>query len=221
MSADSRADLPLVHYHAPFTRSGAVRVMIEELGVPCELQVLNLRKGEHKQPAYLAINPMGKVPAIVHGDVTVTEAAAIIAYLADAFPGSGLAPPIGDPDRGPYLKWLFFAAAVLEPAIVDVGLEREPGPASRMGYGTLEATLATIEKALEHGPYLLGERFSAPDLLLGLALRWAAMTRAISPTGHIADYIERLASRPSVQSVGRADAELAARLKAPEPRPVE
>ena len=121
----------LVHYHAPQTRSFAIRWLFDELGSPPhELKVLNLKKGEHKSPAYLSINPMGKVPAIVDGDTIVTEAAAIALYLADAFPDVGLAPKIGEAARGTYLRWIVFNQAAVEPAVTDRALKRDPGPAS-------------------------------------------------------------------------------------------
>ena len=204
------ADLPLVFYHAPQSRSSAVRTLLEELGAPYTLRALNMKAGEQRQPAYLAINPMGKVPAIRHGDALITEQAAIFIYLADLFPKAGLAPPIGDPLRGPYLRWLVFYAACLEPAVVDRAQKREPAPVMMSPYGDYDTTFATLIHQLSQGPYLLGERFSAADILWGAAMRWMSMWKLVPDDPHISAYIERVASRPSVAKVDAADAALAA-----------
>ncbi len=143
----------LVHYHAPNTRSATIRWLFEELGSPPhELKVLNLKKGEHKSPEYLAINPMGKVPTIVHGDTPVTEGAAIALYLADLFPEAGLAPKTGDPARGTYLRWIVFNQAAVEPAAMDFALKREPGPAASLAYGSYDATIETLAGRAGEGP---------------------------------------------------------------------
>ena len=120
------ADLTL--YHAAPSRSSIVLWMLEEIGEPYDIKLLRLSEGENRKPDYLAINPMGKVPAIKHGDTVITEVAAICTYLADAFPARKLNVPVGDPRRGPYLKWLFFGPSCLEPAMIDRMLKREPGP---------------------------------------------------------------------------------------------
>src|SRR5262249_42791878 len=119
----------LTLYHAAPSRSSIAHWMLEEVGEPYELRVLPLKDGDHPKPAYLAVTPMGKVPALKHGDAIVPEAAAICCYLADAFPRAGLAAPIGDPRRGPYLKWLFFGPSCIEPAVADKAFKRaEPAP---------------------------------------------------------------------------------------------
>ena len=203
-------DLPLVLYHSPQSRSSAVRILLEELGAPYTLRALNMKAGEQRQPAYLAINPMGKVPAIRHGDALVTEQAAIFIYLADLFPAAGLAPPIGDPLRGPYLRWLVFYAACLEPAVIDRAQKREPAPAMMSPYGDYDTTFATLIHQLSQRPYLLGERFSAADILWGTAMRWMSMWKLVPEDPHITAYVERVASRPAVVTVDAADAALAA-----------
>src|SRR5271156_1513084 len=122
-------------FHAPNTRSTGTRILLEELGAPYDLRVLNMKAGEQRQPAFLAVNPLGKVPAILHGDVLVTEQVAIYLYLADLFQGAGLTPLLGDKRRGPYLRWMTFYAACFEPAVVDRAMKREPGSAMMSPYG--------------------------------------------------------------------------------------
>src|SRR3546814_1771676 len=161
----------IVFYHAPQSRALIVHWMLEELGAPYRFHLLDLSKGEHKEPAYLAVNPMGKVPAIDHDGTVVTEAAAICAYLADAFPAAGLAPPLGDGRRGPYFRWLFFGPGCLEPATVDRMFPRgDAAPASALGYGSLDSTLDVLTDAVAAGPYLLGDMFSAADVVIGSGL---------------------------------------------------
>ena len=204
----------LVFYHAPFTRSGTVRVLFEELDVEHRMEVLNLREGEHKTPEYLAINPMGKVPAITHGGVAVTEVSAICTYLGDAFPERELAPPPGDLQRGTYLRWLFFCAGPLEMCLADAGLKRDPGPPTRIGYGTLDSVIATLETAVSPGPWVLGDRFSVADVVLGSALRWIAMTGDIPLGDEAKAYGQRFGEREAVGRAMAADQALAAELKA-------
>src|SRR5271156_3585144 len=127
-------------FHAPNTRSTGTRILLEELGAPYDLRVLNMKAGEQRQPAFLAVNPMGKVPAILHGDALVTEQVAIGIYLADLFPEAGITPAIGDALRGPYLRWYVFYAACFEPAVVDKALKREPGPTPMSPYGDYDLT---------------------------------------------------------------------------------
>ncbi|MBN8899202.1 MAG: glutathione S-transferase family protein [Rhodospirillales bacterium] len=158
----------LVFYTHPQSRGRIVRWMLEEVGAPYRTELLGY-DDTMKSASYRAINPMAKVPAITHGGVVVTECAAICAYLADVFPAAGLAPPIGDKRRGPYFRWLFFAAGPLEAATTDrvLGLE-VPAERERMvGYGTYAATLDTLEAAVSAGEYLAGDTFSAADVYVG------------------------------------------------------
>jgi glutathione S-transferase len=166
-----RADREITLFHSPQTRSTGALILLEELHADYRLQLLDLRgRQEHLQPAFLAINPMGQVPTIRHGDAVVTEQIAIVLYLADLYPEAGLAPPIGDPLRGPYLRWMAFYGscfepAVFEPAMVDRALKREAAPVATSPYGDFDAVLATLLDQLAQGPYFLGERFTALDLL--------------------------------------------------------
>ena len=195
-------------YHSPNTRSSGSLTLLEELGVPYELHVLNMKAGEQRQPAYLAINPMGKVPALRHGDALITEQVAIFLYLADLFPEAGLAPPIGDPLRGPYLRWMIFYAACFEPAVIDRSTQKDPAPLRMSPYGDYDTMLKTLTDQLAQGPYLLGERFSAADVLWGGALTWTTMFKLVPELPVIMSYVQRAASRPAVARVRAKDAEL-------------
>ncbi len=199
----------LVHYHAPQTRSFAIRWLLEELGSPPhELKVLNLKKGEHKTREYLAINPMGKVPAITHGGTPVTEVGAIAIYLADLFPEAKLAPAIGDTARGTYLRWIVFNHGAIEPAITDHWRKIEPSMASSLSYGTYDDTVNALLGAVSNGPFILGDRFSAADVVVGGAVRWMTLFKLLPEKPEFTRYIERLTSRPAFKSAMAKDEEL-------------
>lgn len=206
MPGDRRVTL----YHSPNTRSTGALILLEELGAPYDLQVLNMKAGEQRQPAYLAINPMGKVPALRHGDAVVTEQVAVYLYLADLFPEAGLAPPIGDPQRGPYLRWMAFYAACFEPAVVDRAAKHDPAPQTMSPYGDYDTMLGTLVGQLAKGSYLLGERFSAADVLWGTALGWTTMFKLVPELPEIMSYVQRIGARPAAARVRAKDAELAA-----------
>ncbi|HKA99215.1 MAG TPA: glutathione S-transferase [Methyloceanibacter sp.] len=202
------ADLTL--YHAAPSRSSIARWMLEELGEPYDLHVLSLAKGEQRAPDYLAINPMGKVPALKHGDAVITEAAAICTYLADAFPQARLNVPIGDPRRGTYLKWLFFAPSCIEPAITDRAFPRKEEPRRGMlGYGDFDTVMAVVAAAVEPGPYLMGEQFTAADVVLGSTLRWGMMFGLLPKRPEFVAYVGRLEQRPALKRAVALDQELA------------
>ena len=205
----------LVHYHAPNTRSAAISWLFEELGQPPhETKVLNMSKGEHKSQAYLAINPMGKVPAVVHRGTPITEVAAIAIYLADLYPAANLASEIGDPARGTYLRWIIFNQAAVEPAATDRYLKHEPGSSAMMAYGTYEATVEALAGALAKGPYILGERFSAADVVVGSGVRWMLMFKLLPGLPEFTNYAARLGERPALQRAIKSDAALAHSLAA-------
>ncbi|HET6554074.1 MAG TPA: glutathione S-transferase family protein [Dyella sp.] len=197
-------------YHAPNSRSAGTRALLEELGVEYDLQVLNLRHNEQRQPGYRDVNPMGKVPAIWHHDALITEQPAVYLYLADLYPEKGLAPAIGDPLRGPYLRWMVFYGSCFEPALVDRSMKRDPAQPSTCPYGDWDTMFNTLVAQLERGPYMLGERFSALDVLWGTALRWTTLFKLVPELPVITAYIERIASRPAMQRAAELDAELAA-----------
>lgn len=192
----------ITFYHNPMSRGRIVHWMLEELGEPYETKILSFEKGEHKTPEFLAINPMGKLPTIVHRGTVITEAAAICTYLADAFPRAGLAPALDDPARGTYLRWLFFGAGCVEPALIDrmfsrPRVERE----SALGYGSYESMLAGLERAMTPGPFILGAKFSAADVYMGSQIGWGTMVKALEPRPVLQAYFERLSARPAYQRV--------------------
>ena len=207
-------DRKIVFYHSPQSRSAGTLFLLEELGADYELRVLDLQKGEQRQGDYLGVNPMGKVPAIVHKGSLVTEQGAVYTYLADLYPEAGITPAIGDPLRGPYLRWLFFYGSSYEPALIDRSMKREPAPSSTSPYGTYDTMLQTLWNQLGDGPYLLGERFTAADVLWGMALRWTTMFKLVPETPASMAYIERVTSRPAALRAAKIDADiLAARAK--------
>jgi glutathione S-transferase len=194
-------------FHSPQTRSSASLTLLEELGAPYELHVLNMKAAEQRRSAYLAINPLGQVPAIRHGKALVTEQVAIFLFLTDLFPQSSLAPSIGDPLRGPYLRWMVYYAACYEPALVDRAMKREPAPLAMSPYGDFDTMLGALVKRLASSSYLLGDNFSAADLLWGMALQWGTMFKIVPENPVITDYVERVTTRPSVVKVAAMDAE--------------
>ncbi len=201
---------PITLFHCPQTRSSGALTLLEELGAPYTLHVLNMKADEQRQAQYLALNPMGKVPAILHGDTLVTEQVAIGIYLADLFPEAGITPAIDSELRGPYLRWYVFYAACFEPAMIDKSLKRGAGPAAMLPYGDAATTIKTIVGQLSQGPWMLGEQFTALDVLWGTALTWMTGFGLVEPVAPIKSYVERWKARPSVQRVADIDARLVA-----------
>ncbi|MBD3896255.1 HTH domain-containing protein [Halomonas sp. ML-15] len=190
----------IVFYTNPMSRGGIVHWMLEEIGVPYRKEVLAYG-AEMKSPDYLAINPMGKVPAIQHGSVVVTEAAAICAYLADAFPEAGLAPPSGE--RGAYYRWLFFAAGPLETAIALKECGVQPGPEQQMqlGCGAYESVVDVLAAAVKERPYLAGEHFSSADIYVGSHIGWGMQFGTLPKRPEFVRYWQNLEARPAYQRV--------------------
>jgi glutathione S-transferase len=205
-------DAPIEFYYNPQSRAAIIRWLLEELGVPYNTHLLRFDKAEHKTPEFLAINPMGKVPTIKHGDAVVTEYPAICAYLADAYPAAGLAPAIGDPRRGPYLRWLFFTGSCIEPAMADNALKREPGRPSMLGYGSFDDVMNTAALAVKDGPYLLGDMFSAADVAFGSCLMYGMMFNIIPQRPEFLAYADQLKKRPALQRAEKLDGEATAQL---------
>jgi glutathione S-transferase len=205
MSSDT-----ITFFHSPNTRSSGVRILLEELGAPYELHAVNMKAGDQRKPAYLAVNPMGKVPAILHRGGLVTEQVAIFIYLADLFPRAKLAPALDDPQRGPYLRWLVYYGSCFEPAVVDRAMKREPGQLAMVPYGDYDTMLKTLTDQLGRGPYLLGERMTAADVLWGTALAWTTMFKLVPELAVIMGYVKRVTTRPAAGKVKALDAQLSA-----------
>ena len=185
-------------YHAPQTRSSTILFLLEELEAPYQVHLLDRKKNENHAPAYLAVNPLGKVPTIMHRGAVVTESVAIMLYLADEFPAKGLAPKIGAPLRGPYLRWMALYGAAWEPAVVDLAMKREPGTRAMSPYGEFDTLFKVVTDQLEKGPYILGEKFSAADVLWGSALSWMTMFKILPEHPAVAAYIARGDTRPAL-----------------------
>jgi glutathione S-transferase len=200
----------LTLYHAAPSRSSVTRWMLEEIGEPYDVHLLSLSKGENRTPDYLAVNPMGKVPALKHGDVVITENAAICTYLADEFPRAKLNVPVGDPRRGVYLKWLFFGPSCIEPAIMDRAFPRkEEARRAALGYGDYDTVMDVLAKAVSKDTYLMGAQFTAADVVIGSGLRWGMMFKLIPERPEFTTYVKRLEQRPALQRADAKDKELA------------
>jgi glutathione S-transferase len=200
----------LTLYHAVPSRAQVTRWMLEELGEPYDVHLLNLGKGDNRKPEYLAINPMGKVPAILHDGVLVSEEAAVYMYVAELYPQAGLAPSIGDPLRGPYLRWMVFYGSCFEPAVVDRSQKTPPAPPSTCPYGDFDTMLNTVSQQLTKGPYIVGDKFTAADVLWGMALKWTTGFKLVPELPPIKAYIDRVNSRPALVRAAKKDEEIAA-----------
>jgi len=187
-------------YWSPRSRSFTTLWLMEETGQPYERVLTDISTGAQKSPEFLAINPMGKVPALVDGDVSMAESAAICAYVADRYPQSRLAPPIGDPRRGRYLQWLFFAPSCIEPAILQAYLKLDM-PAVSAAWGSTTQTFDVLDQALEKGPWLLGQDFTAADIAIGAGMNYAIRLFNMVPSRPNFDrYLDACAARPAFQT---------------------
>jgi glutathione S-transferase len=197
-------------YYSPQTRASGSRFILEELGAPYDLHVLNMKAGEQRQPPFLAINPLGKVPTIRHGEAIVTEQVAIALYLGDLFPEAGLTPALTDALRGPYLRWMVYYAACFEPALIDKWHQRLEGDKSQSVYGDYPTMIGAVEAQLARGPYILGERRTVADLLWGIALDWTIRFGLVERTPVIGAFVDRVTDRPSFRAISAEDALMAA-----------
>ncbi|MFG1361326.1 glutathione S-transferase family protein [Xanthobacter pseudotagetidis] len=193
-------------YWAPHSRAFRVLWMLEEAGVAYERALVDIRNGAQDTPAFRAVNPMGKVPALTDGEARLAESAAICAYVAERVPEAGLAPALGDPARGRYLQYLFFSAGCMEPAFVQkmMGVSL---PKSSAGWGSFDLVMEVVDAALTPGPYLLGEQFTAADVMLGSDVWYGiGLLKVIDPTPAMVAYVERLTARPAFKRAQEIEA---------------
>jgi glutathione S-transferase len=201
----------LIFYTHPQSRGRIVRWMLEEIGQPYRTEVVDYAT-TMKAPAYRAVNPMGKVPSLKHGETVVTEAAAICAYLADAFPEANLAPPPGDRLRGPYYRWLFFAAGPVEAAASNkaLGFVVPEGRERMMGYGSYGEVMNALDGAVSQGDYLVGDRFTAADVYVGSHIGFGLQFGTIEKRPAFERYLARISARPAALRAKTIDDELGA-----------
>jgi len=198
--------MTLTLYHHPFSRAAGTLWTLEEIGEPYELKFVDIMKGAQKSPEVVALNPMGKIPVLVDGDIVVTESAAIALYLADRYASGRLAPRLDDPQRATFLRWSLFAPSVIEPGSLAKAnkWEFKPGQA---GWGDYDAMVKTMEQAIAGRDYLLGDTFSIADVIFGGTIRFMLRFGTLQPSPTFTAYAERLGARPACQ---RADARNAA-----------
>ena len=210
----------LVFYTNPMSRGQTVRWMLEEVGAPYETQILDYGTTMKAEP-YLSINPMGKVPAIVHKDRVVTEVAAICCYLADAFPEAGLAP---DPrERAEYYRWIFFTSGPVEAAFTakSMNWELPPERQAMAGFGNYETAMRTLEQALTGKAYIAGDRFTAADLFVGAMVNFMIQFKLLDPRPAFTDYAARMTDRDAYRRASEIDGKLIAEIQAKQQQPTE
>lgn len=201
------SDRKLTFYHSAPSRGNIVHWMLQELGIEFDVKMIDIRNGEGQTPEFLALNPLGKVPTIVHGDTVVTEAAAICCYLADMFPAAGLAPALDDPMRGEYLRWLFFSPSTIEPALIDRVRKQEAGDRSMSPYRDWDTLMAMLRDVIGNAqPWILGEKFTTVDVVMGSAIRYGRMFDILPETPVFEDYIRRINLRPAYVRMQEIDA---------------
>ncbi len=187
----------LTLYHASPSRSSTILWLLEEIGAPYHLELVDIRDNRQRKTDFIKINPLGKVPTVVHDGCVITEQGAIAAYLADAFPAAGLAPAIGDTNRGAYLRWLFFYGSSFEPAIIDKAMKRDVGAVAMSPYGSFDMVIETLASAVAKNTYLLGDRFSAADVVMGSGLAWTMGFGIVPKRPEFEAYVARLDARPA------------------------
>lgn len=200
----------LVLHYAPRTRSFGALWLLEELGQPYRLAAFDLATKHHKSASHLALNPMGKVPVVVDGGLPISEVGAIAIYLADRYPAAGLSPSIDATTRPAFLRWVFFASALFEPALAEKFGKWEPRPTSH-AWGSFDQVIDVVTKAVEAEPYLVGGRFTAADLLVSNSLRFAMMFGALPKEGSLADYVGRMTARDAFARASEIEARESAR----------
>ena len=202
--------------HNPKSRSASARALLEALGVDYTIKPVDFAAGGTRTPEFLAINPMGKLPTLVHRDVVITEQVAITIYLADRFPEAGLAPALDHPQRGPYLRWLAFYAGCFEPALMDHAFKRAPIDPSTSPYRDYDTVIDTLVAQLSRGDYLLGDTLTAADLLWGTALKWTTSFGIVPRLPVVMAYIDRVCAHPACVRAAELDDKLAAQMAPPE-----
>ncbi len=196
----------LVHYYSVPSRGMVTHWMLEEVGVPYENRLLDFSRDEQKSTEYLAINPMGRVPALIHGDTTITETAAIVAYLADAFPQADLGMPVDSKHRGSYLRWLFFAPVSAEPAILWKALGKVVTEVDYKPFAEVEEVANTLADAVRGKEFIVGDRFTAADVMVGTTIMWGTELMPVLPRlPELTDYWGRLSQRPAWQRASSED----------------
>lgn len=195
----------LTLFHSSQTRSTGVLILLEELQLPIEIIRVSF-KDQPRDPRWLAANPLGKVPALLADGAAVTEQVAIYQFLAELKPEAGLCPPIGDPLRGPFLRWLAIYGSSFEPAMVDKAMKREAGNRGMSPYGDADAVVALVQQQLAQGPWLLGDKFTAADVLWASSLGWMTKFGLMPLTDEVSAYLARFEARPAVQKVRAAEA---------------
>jgi glutathione S-transferase len=192
-------------YYAPRTRAFTALWLLEELGVEYTLESFPMHSGRHRRPDYLAMNALGKVPLLMHDGVPVSEVGAIAVYLSDAFPEAGLTPRIGEPDRAAWLRWIFFSGGVMEPAYAQKFFGWTP-PDTSVAWGSFDRMLEALTSGLEGRTWLLGERFTTADVIVGATTRFGLMFGALPKSGVFADYVARLTARPAFERASAIEA---------------
>lgn len=200
--------MSLVLHHHPRSRAATAVWMLEELGQPYALVYVDLMKGDQKGAAHTALNPMGKVPVLVDGDAVISEGAAVGIYLADRYAPGRLAPALDAPERGAYLRWCVFAAAVVEPCCMARAAKWEYRSATA-GFGSYAEMVATLEAGIGEGPWLLGEQFTMADVILGATVQWMLQFEMLDATPTLSAYAARLAARPAAQRAAAKNAAVA------------
>lgn len=196
-------------FHNPQSRSACIRMLLEELALPCTIELVDFK---NKPAALLAVNPLGKVPTLLADGAVITEQIAIVQFLAELAPEKNLSPAIGDPLRGPYLRALALYGSSFEPAMIDKAQKRDSGSAGMSPYGTIEGVEALVRAQLAKGPWWLGERFTAADVLWASSLSWITQFGLMEKTPEVAAYIERFNQRPAVIAARSKDAALMAEI---------